>query len=125
MQKRFIANRTYVQGAFEMKLHYFKTWDVIPVVVHITSGLDENGAPIEVATYSGKCNFSEKSKTVRNADGQLIRLDASLSIGCDIAPNVPVITGSVEVLNKNWNIYFGARPRNPDGSVCFTELGLI
>ncbi len=108
-----------------MKLHYFKAWDVIPVIVHITSGLDENGTPLEVATYTGKCNFSEKSKTVRNADGQLIRLDASLSIGCDIAPDVPVITGSVEVLNKSWNIYFVARPRNPDGSVLFTELGLI
>ena len=107
-----------------MRLHYFQTWDTTPVIVHITNGLDENGVPLEVVTYRGKCNYSEKSKTIRTADGQLIRLDASLTIGCDIAPDIQVITGYVEILNRSWNIASSARPRNPDGSVLFTELGM-
>ena len=108
-----------------MKLPYLtRLWDVTPVVVHITDGMTEGGSPQEVAAYTGLCNYSEKAKTVRQTDGTLIQLAASLTIGCDIAPAVPVITGSVEVAGRTWQIATAARPRNPDGTVNHTALGL-
>ena len=108
-----------------MKLPYFtRLWDVVPVIVHLTDGFDENGAPKEAAAYTGKCNYSEKVKTIRQSDGTLIQLAASLTIGGDIAPDLPVLTGSAEVYGRTWNIVTAARPRNPDGTVNHTELGL-
>ena len=108
-----------------MKLPYpTRLGDVTPVVVHITDGVTEGGAPQEVVTYTGLCNYFEKAKTVHQSDGMLIQLQASLTIGGDIAPNVPVITGSVEVSARTWQIAIAARPRNPDGTVNHTALGL-
>lgn len=108
-----------------MKLPYLaRLWDVTPVTVHITNGFTEGGEPKEAATYTGKCNYSEKAKTVRQGDGTLIQLNASLTIGGDIAPSVPVLAGSVDIAGRTWNIVTAGRPRNPDGTVNHTELGL-
>lgn len=107
-----------------MRLPYFSAWDVTPVVVHITDGIAEGGEPQEAATYTGLCNYAEKSKIVRAADGTLVQLAASLTIGGDIAPDVPVLNGSVDVAGRTWNITTSGRPRNPDGSVNHTALGL-
>ena len=107
-----------------MKMPYFKNWDTTPVIVHVTDEFTEGGEPQEVATYTGPCNYSEKSKTVRQADGTLIQLAASLTIQGDIASAVPMITGSVDVAGRTWNIATAARPRNPDGTVNHTALGL-
>ena len=108
-----------------MKLPYFKAlWDVTPVVVHITDGFDASGAPQEAATFTGKGNYAEKAKTLRQSDGTLIQLAASLTICGDIAPAVPALTGSVEVGGRTWQIVTANRPRNPDGTVNHTELGL-
>lgn len=108
-----------------MKLPYLaRLWDVTPVVVHITNGFTEGGEPKEAAAYAGRCNYSEKAKTIRQADGTMIQLNAFLTIGEDIAPDVPVLAGSVEVGGRAWQIATAARPRNPDGTVNHTELGL-
>ena len=107
-----------------MKTPYFKVWDNVPVVIHVTDGFTEGGAPQEVVTYTGLCNYSEKAKTARQTDGTLIQLAASLTVGEDIAPSVPVLTGSVEVAGRTWNIATAARPRNPDGTVNHTALGM-
>lgn len=109
-----------------MKLPYLtRLWDVTPVVVHITDEYDKNGVPKEIAIHTGKCNFSEKAKTIRQTDGTLIQLAASLTIGGDIAPDTQVLAGSVEVSGRVWKIATAARPRNPDGTVNHTELGLM
>lgn len=108
-----------------MKMPYFRNaWDKTPCVIHITDDVTENGAPQEVETYTGKCNFAEKSRIVRAADGTLVQLNASLMIGEDIAPSVPVLNGSVDIDGRTWNIITSGRPRNPDGTVHHTELGL-
>jgi hypothetical protein len=108
-----------------MKLPYLVMWDNIPVSVSITEGLSEGGAPQEVANYTGKCNFREKTKTVRRPDGTLVQISGSLTVGCDIAPEVPAISGSVTVQGKTWMIASASRPRNPDGTVNHTKLELI
>lgn len=108
-----------------MKFPYLNTlWDVTPVVVHLTDGLTEDGAPNEAVTYTGACCFSEKAKTLRQPDGTLIQSSASLTIGEDIAPDLPVLTGSVDIGGRTWKIASANRPRNPDGSVHHTELQL-
>jgi hypothetical protein len=107
-----------------MKLPYFKAWDVTPIVVHITDGFTEGGVPNEVSTYTGTCNLSEKSKTVRQPDGTIIQLNATLTICGDIAPSVPVLTGIADIAGRSWNVATSARPRNPDGTINHTELGL-
>lgn len=107
-----------------MRLPYLPAWDVTPVMVHITDGIAESGVPLEITTYTGLCNYSERAKTVRQADGTLIQLAASLTIRGDIAPEAPVITGSVDVSGRTWSIATAARPRNPDGTVNHTALGL-
>lgn len=108
-----------------MKLPYLKSWDRTPVIITITDGIASTGEPNEVASYTGKCNYSEKAKTVRNSDGQYIQLGAIITIGCDIAPSVPVLAGDVEIAGKVWKIFRGDRPRNPDQSVNHTRLELI
>jgi hypothetical protein len=109
-----------------MKMPYFRAWDVTPIEVHITQGLTPGGAQNEVEVYSGTCNYSEKVKIVRASDGTLVQLAASLTIGCDIAPGIETINGYVLVNGgtHQWNIATAARPRNPDGSVNHTALGL-
>jgi hypothetical protein len=108
-----------------MRLPYLKSWDNTPVVISITEGIGENGEPNVVATYTGNCCYNEKSKTVRTADGQLIQLNAVLTVGCDIASDVPVLAGEVEVAGKTWKIHSGSRGRNPDGTVHHTKLELM
>lgn len=108
-----------------MKLPYFSAWDVTPVAVSLTQGIDDNGAPLVVATYTGNCNFSEKAKTIRSADGQNVRLNGSLTIRGDIAPALGVLEGRVEINGADWNIYNGTRFRNPDGTVNHTKLELV
>ncbi len=109
-----------------MRVPYIaQIWNTTPVTVHLTDGLDETGAPVEVAAYTGRCNFSETSKTIRQADGTLVRLTASLTIGGDIAPGISVLTGSVDIGGRTWQIASAARPRNPDGTVHHTALDLI
>jgi hypothetical protein len=111
-----------------MKFPYLKNWDNNPFYVEITDGIDDNGAPKVVTTYTGLCNFSEKSKTIRDKDGQWVQLNASLMIGKDIAPEVPVLVGHVYLPDSNgrqWKIWKGSRVRNPDGTVNHTVLELM
>ncbi|MFT9056111.1 MAG: hypothetical protein ABF449_05735 [Ethanoligenens sp.] len=108
-----------------MRVPYIaRIWDTTLTVVHLTDGLSEDGVPNEIATYTGKCNFSEKSKTIRQSNGTLIRLSATLTIGADIAPTLPILTGSVDIGARTWQIVGADRPRNPDGTVHHTVLRL-
>lgn len=110
-----------------MKLPYLKFWDNTPVVVTLTNGVDRNGVPIVVKTVDTKCCFSEKQKIIRASNGQMVNLTGSLTIGYDIAPELTKLNGYVQI-NGNadkYNITIANRPRNPDGTVNHTYLGLI
>lgn len=108
-----------------MKLPYLKLFDNTPILVTLTDGIDENGAPNIATTFEGLCSFDEKAKTIRNSDGQLIRLEGRVSIGKDIAPELKIIEGSAVINGREYKIYKSSRPRNPDGSVHHTLLELI
>ena len=108
-----------------MKLPYLRCWDKTPVLVEITKGINENGAPIVIVTYSGKCCYSEKSRYTHNREGQWIRLNGALTIGKDIAPKVTVLEGYVTIGLTRCKIFRGERPTNPDGTTNHTKLELI
>ena len=108
-----------------MKLPYLRMWDNTPVTVSITQGTSEEGQPLVVSTYVGKCNYSEKTKYAQSSGGIWIRLAGTLTIGQDIVPEVPVLEGYVTLGSLTCKIYGGTRPRNPDGTVNHTRLELI
>lgn len=99
------------------------------VEITFTKGLDTDGSPKVVTSFTAMCNYSEKSRQVMSADRQLIELSACALFNGDIAPGIDL---AGEVLVKNAGapdvvrrIYRGERARNPDGTVNFTKLELI
>jgi hypothetical protein len=108
-----------------MKLLYPKFLDKTPVKVNIINGSDINGKSKIIFTYTGLCCFNEKIRSVYNSEGKLIQLSGSLTIGKDIAPEIDIITGNVEIKGRLYTIYKSGRPKNPDGTVNHTELELI
>lgn len=108
-----------------MILPYPKFMDTTAFTVNLYDGIDTNGAPLQVATYSGKCCFSESTRMKRDADGKLIDLNAQLIVGEDIAPGIKIIDGDVFINDTKYKIYQGKRLRNPDGSIHHVKLELI
>lgn len=109
-----------------MKFPWLEQWDNATCEVYITDTKpSENGDFPVISTYEGSCNLSEKSRTVRSADGQYIRLSSVIHIRGDIAPEMPEFSGSAKVNGIVRKIETIDRPRNPDGSVHHTRLGLI
>ena len=109
-----------------MKFPYLSQWDNAECRVLITDTKpSENGDFPVLFTYEGKCNLSEKSRTVRSTNGQYVRLASVLHIQGDIAPTLPEFSGSAVVNGITRKIETVDRPRNPDGTVHHTRLGLI
>ena len=109
-----------------MKFPYPPHWNNSECVISLTDiKPTENGDFPTLATYSGGCNLSEKSTTVRNVDGQYVKLSCVLRIKGDIAPDLPVFSGKATINGKEMLIETVDRPRNPDGTVHHTRLGLI
>ncbi len=77
-----------------------------------------------VQTFETKCNYSEKSKQILDAERRLIQLEATVLMDGDIAPGVK-LEGYVEIDTINRTIYRSSRARNPDGTVNFTQLELM
>ncbi|WP_040209870.1 hypothetical protein [Clostridium polynesiense] len=102
----------------------FPKWTLVTPVKIYQTYINEDGEPVSQLLFSGKVNYSEKSKQVMNADKQLITLTGKIICEGDIAPQYPKIEGYVEVNGVKINIYRAARPRNPDGSIFSTELEL-
>lgn len=96
----------------------------MPIKIHLTDGIDKGGAPKVVQTFETKCNYSEKSKQILDAERRLIQLEATVLIDGDIAPNAK-IEGYVEIGTVSRTIYRSSRARNPDGTVNFTQLELM
>lgn len=109
-----------------MKFPYLDYWDNAKCRVSITgSEPSENGDFPELLSYEGNCNLSEKSRTVRNTNGEYVRLSCVIHIKGDIAPDLATFSGKVTVNGKEMLIETVDRPRNPDGSIHHTRLGLI
>ena len=109
-----------------MKFPYPAQWDNSECKIYITDTKpSENGDFPVLRTYEGGCNLSEKSRTVRGTNGQHIRLASVLHIKGDIAPGIPEFAGVAVVNGVSRKIETVDRPRNPDGTIHHTRLGLI
>lgn len=99
-----------------------------PITVRLQTGLNLDGSPKRETVYEGKCNYSERSRQVMNAERQLIQLNACALIPGDIAPGRD-IAGEAVVRAAGAEtvrvIYSASRGRNPDGTVNFTQLEMI
>lgn len=97
-----------------------------PITIQLEDGINEDGSPKKTVIFEGKCNYSEKSKQVLNAERQLVQLNATALFNGDIAPGKDIAGEAVinngEVVRR---IYSASRGRNPDGKVNFTKLELI
>ena len=89
-------------------------------------GISEEGEPITSFNCSGKCIFSEKAKRIINSEGKQITLLGKVIVKDDIAPSLKSVSDGVITINsKNYEIYAGYRPRNPDGTVHHTEFEVM
>lgn len=89
-------------------------------------GLNEYGEPLDPVSYSGKCNYQDKARTVLTAEKKLVEITGSALFPGDICPDLPVISGgSAKVFGAKRRILQGTKARNPDGTVNYTEVLLI
>lgn len=89
-------------------------------------GLNEYGEPLEPVTYSGKCNYQDKAKTILTAEKKLVEITGSALFPGDICPELPVISGGEAVIfGVKRRILQGSKARNPDGTVNYTEVLLV
>lgn len=89
-------------------------------------GLTEYGEPLPAITYSGRCNYQDKAKTILAAEKKVVQITGSALFPGDICPELPVISGGEAVLfGVKRRIQQGRKARNPDGSCNFTEVLLI
>ena len=96
-----------------------------PCNVVLTDGMGEDGAPKEVARLALKCSWQDKPRQVLNAERKLIQLGGVALFDGDIAPQVDILAGKVEIYGKPWTIHQGSKCRNPDGTVNYTRLELM
>lgn len=96
-----------------------------PVIVRLTGGIGEDGAPVERPPIETLCSFSEKQKQVLDAQRRMVTLEGTLLFSGDLAPDMAALTGAVEIGGRRWDIYRASRGRNPDGTVNFTQLELM
>ena len=109
-----------------MRFPYLSQWNNAECIVTITDTKpSENGDFPTIRTYKGKCNLSDKSRIIRSADGGYVRLSCVLHIEGDIAPELATFSGKAVVNGREMLIETVDRPRNSDGTVHHTRLGLI
>lgn len=96
-----------------------------PCRVVLTDGTGEDGVPDNRAVLNLKCNWQDKPRQVLNAERQVIRLGGVALFNGDIAPQLDVLAGAVELYGKAWTIHQGMKCRNPDGTVNYTRLELM
>lgn len=107
----------------------FPEWILVTPIKVVVEVPGEDGVE-EREVFKGKCNFDENSKTVMNAERQLVTLSGSCIFKGDIYPNKP-IKGYITLLDsgdkeiESRQIYTYRKIRNPDGSIYSTELDLM
>ncbi|MBO5070803.1 MAG: hypothetical protein J6C37_10665 [Roseburia sp.] len=89
-------------------------------------GISEYGEPLGQITYSGKCNYQDKAKTILTTEKKLVEITGSALFPGDICPSLPVISaGEAIVFGTKRCILQGTKARNPDGTVNYTEVLLV
>lgn len=89
-------------------------------------GLTKYGEPLPVVTYSGKCNYQDKARTIFTAEKKLVQITGSALFPGDICPELPAISsGSAVVFGVKRQIQQGRKARNLDGTVNYTGVLLI
>ena len=89
-------------------------------------GLNEYGEPLPAVTFSGKCNYQDKAKTILTAEKKVVQITGSALLPGDVCPELPVISGGeAMIFGVKRRILEGRKARNPDGSVNYTEVWLI
>jgi len=99
---------------------------VTQCTIYQTDGLNRDGSPCTKKIFTGKCFYSEKSKTKLTAEKQLVTLSGEALFNGDIAPQSSTVSGNI-MLNDalKRKIYASEKAKNPDGSVNYTRLELI
>lgn len=88
-------------------------------------GIDEDGAPIQGARWSGLCNWQDQTAEVYSKEKASTEVMASLYIDGDPFPRLAIIAGgTVDAFGSEMTIIRGTKGRNPDGTVNFTRLEL-
>ena len=88
-------------------------------------GLNEYGEPMEMVSYSGRCNYQDRAKTIYTEQKKQVLITGKALLPGDICPELPAISGGhAIVFGKKRRIAQGTKARNPDGSVNFTEVYL-
>lgn len=105
-----------------MKLPFPEWILVTPIKVY--AEIDGEDGVTEELIFDGKCNFSEKSRTVLNEHRQVVNLSGKAIFKGDINPG-KLIKGYVDINGTKRTIYKSSKPRNPDGSIYSTELDLM
>lgn len=97
-----------------------------PVSVTIDAdGIDEDGAPIEGARWSGNANWQDHVAEVFDKERAETEVRAVLYIDGDPFSELAIIAGgTVTAFGDERSIIAGMKARNPDGSVNYTRLEL-
>lgn len=89
-------------------------------------GINEYGEPLKAISYSGKCNYQDKAKTVLTAEKKLVQITGTALFPGDICPALPVISGGkATIFGVERRVLQGRKARNPDETVNYTEVLLI
>lgn len=88
-------------------------------------GVDEDGAPVEGASWSGRCNWQDSTDRMFGRDRTEVDVGARLYIDGDPFPSMWTVGGGeVTVGDDTREIVRARKNRNPDGSVNNFELWL-
>jgi hypothetical protein len=88
-------------------------------------GYSEDGAPVSVGTYVGKCNYQSKATRVYTDKKTFVQVTAKCLIPGDILPAVnDLSSGEATIQGNKRKILYGQKWRNPDGTVNYTEIDL-
>lgn len=88
--------------------------------------ISEYGEPLTPVSYSGKCNYQDKARTILTAEKKLVEITGSALFPGDICPELAVISGGkATIFGVERRVLQGRKARNPDETVNYTEVLLI
>lgn len=86
-------------------------------------GLSKYGEPLDTVTYSGRCSYQDKARTIFTKEKKQTTITGTALFPGDICPELAVISGgSAEIFGARRRIVQGMKARNPDGSCNYTEV---
>lgn len=89
-------------------------------------GLSEHGEPLPTISWTGKCNYQDRAKTIYTAEKKTVQITGTALLGVDPCPELPVISsGTAIVMGVKRHVAQGRKARNPDGTVNYVEVLLI